>query len=309
MSTDARHSTVVADGVPLHVVESGAPEGRPFLFLHGWPESWRTWLGVMEAARDEARIIAIDLPGIGGSTRAVGDRSTRQAGDGSKLRLARTVHALVRELGLTGATLVGHDAGGMAAYAYLRQFADTEGVQGAEGVQGVDRVVIMNTVVPGVAPWDDVLRNPHIWHFGLHTVPALPETLVQGRQAAYFDYFYDVLSPDPRRITAESRAAHAAAYDSPEALTAGFDLYRAFGQDARDNAAFAAAGPVGTPLLYVRGDAEGGDIRAYARGLREAGVENLTTAVVADAGHFAQEERPAEVWALVRDFAATATAG
>ncbi|MFE4518211.1 alpha/beta fold hydrolase [Kitasatospora sp. NPDC056783] len=290
MSIDLRHSTVTADGIPLHVVESGAPEGRPFLFLHGWPESWRTWLGVMEAAaRDQARIIAIDLPGIGGSTRA--------AGDGSKLRLARTVHALVRELGLTGATLVGHDAGGMAAYAYLRQFAD---------VEGVDRVVVMNTVVPGVAPWDEVLRNPHIWHFGLHTVPALPETLVRGRQAAYFDYFYDVLSPDPRRITAESRAAHATAYDSPEALTAGFDLYRAFGQDARDNAASAAAGPVGTPLLYVRGDGEGGDIRAYARGLREAGVEDLTTAVVADAGHFAQEERPADVWALIRDFAATA---
>ncbi|GAA3050993.1 alpha/beta hydrolase [Kitasatospora sp. NPDC006786] len=283
MSIELRHSTVAVGDRSLHVVESGPADARPFLFLHGWPESWRTWLGVMEAAGGEARTIAVDLPGIGGSTGAVEG--------GSKRRLAGTVHALVRELGLTGTTLVGHDAGGMAAYAYLRRFT------------GVERVVVMNTVIPGVDPWNEVLRNPYIWHFGLHAVPDLPETLVQGRQAAYFDHFYDVLSADPARITPESRAAHAAAYASPAALTAGFDLYRAFPQDARDNAE-AAAVPAGTPLLYVRGDREGGDIEAYARGFRAAGVRELATAVVADAGHFAQEEQPAAVWAVLRDFTA-----
>ncbi|WP_433473864.1 alpha/beta fold hydrolase [Spirillospora sp. CA-142024] len=288
MSTDLRHSKVTIGELALHVVESGPPEGRPFLFLHGWPESWRTWLDVMDAAgagRPDARIIAIDLPGIGGSAGG--------AGGGSKLRLAETIHALVRHLDLTGVTLVGHDAGGMAAYSYLRRFDDAE------------RVVIMNTVIPGVDPWNEVLRNPYIWHFGLHAVPDLPEALVQGRQAEYFDYFYDVLSADPSRISAASRAAHAAAYGSDAALTAGFDLYREFPQDALDNSAFAEAGAVDIPLLYVRGDREGGDIDAYARGFHDAGVKNLTTATVADAGHFAQEEQPAEVWRIIHDFAYT----
>ncbi|MFI7442942.1 alpha/beta fold hydrolase [Nonomuraea indica] len=286
MSIELRHSTVSISDLSLHVVESGPAEGRPFLFLHGWPESWRTWLGVMEAAdaaQTGVRVIAIDLPGIG--------ESTGTAGGGSKLRLAETVHALVRHLGLTDMTLVGHDAGGMAAYAYLRRFDD------------VERVVIMNTIIPGVDPWNEVLRNPYIWHFGLHAVPHLPETLVQGHQAEYFDYFYDVLSADPSRISADTRAAHAAAYRDDAALTAGFDLYRAFPQDAVDNAAFAEAGAVDTPLLYVRGDREGGDIDAYARGFRDAGVRTLVTATVADAGHFAQEEQSADVWRIIRDFA------
>ncbi|MEV4256047.1 alpha/beta hydrolase [Spirillospora sp. NPDC049652] len=304
MSIKVRHSTVPIGDLVLHVAESGAPEGRPFLFLHGWPESWRAWLGVMEAAatvRPDARIIAIDLPGIGDSRRAAetGSEGEADAGGaapaGSKLKLAETVHALVQRLGLTGVTLVGHDAGGMAAYAYLRHFDD------------VERVVIMNTVIPGVDPWNQVLRNPYIWHFGLHGVPGLPETLVHGRQAEYFDYFYDVLSADPSRISAEARAAHAAAYGSREALTAGFDLYRAFSQDARDNVAFAEAGPVDTPLLYVRGDREGGDIDAYARGFRDAGVKSLTTATVRDAGHFSQEEQPAAVWRIIHDFADSTT--
>ncbi|MFF4412389.1 alpha/beta fold hydrolase [Streptosporangium sp. NPDC001559] len=281
MSIEERHTHVPIAGSPLHVVETGDPLGRPVLFLHGWPESWRTWRGVMEAAGTDARLLAVDLPGIGDST--------GPAPGGSKLRLAGMVRELVLSLGLTDLTLVGHDAGGMIAYAYLRRY-------------GAARVVIMNTVIPGVAPWKDVLANPYIWHFGFHAVPTLPETLVRGRQAAYFDYFYDVLSVDPARITPESRRAHAAAYERDTALTAGFDLYRAFPQDARDNAALAEAGPVDTPLLYLRGDGEGGDITAYAQGFGEAGVLRPTTALIPGVGHFAQEEAPAQVWKLVHDF-------
>ncbi|GAA0740977.1 alpha/beta hydrolase [Dactylosporangium roseum] len=282
MSTRPRHTRLAIADLSLHVVEAGDPLGRPYLFLHGWPESWRTWERVMDVADAGARMIAIDLPGIGESAGAV-------AG-GSKLELAQVVHGLVRSLGLADLTLVGHDAGGMVAYSYLRRYGD------------VDRVVIMNTAIPGVEPWGDVLKNPYIWHFGLHAVPALPEMLVQGRQAEYFDYFYDVLSVDPARISPASRAAHAAAYRSDAALTAGFDLYRAFAQDARDNAAFAEAAPVDTPLLYLRGDGEGGDIATYARGFRDAGVRDVTTALLTDAGHFAQEEVPDQVWNLIQGF-------
>jgi pimeloyl-ACP methyl ester carboxylesterase len=280
-----RHTHVPVADHALHVVESGDPRGRPYLFLHGWPESWQTWEGVMRVADAGARILAIDLPGVGESAGAV-------AG-GSKRELASTVHALVQSLGLTDLTLIGHDAGGMIAYSYLRLYGD------------IARVVIMNTVIPGVEPWSDVLRNPHIWHFGLHAVATLPETLVQGHQAEYFDYFYDALSVDPAKISPTSRAAHAAAYSTDAALTAGFDLYRAFSQDARDNAAFAEAAPADTPLLYLRGDGEPGEIAAYAEGLRNAGARNLTTVLLSDAGHFAQEEVPARVWNSIHDFAAT----
>lgn len=275
-----RHARVPIDGHCLHVAESGDPRGRPFLFLHGWPESWRTWTGVMAAAPPDARLIAIDLPGVGASTGAVGG--------GSKREVASLVHGLVERLDLADLTLVGHDAGGMIAYAYLRR-------------HDAARVVIMNTVIPGLEPWDDVLRDPRVWHFGLHAVPSLPEALVRGREREYFDYFYDVLSADPSRITPESRAAHAAAYGTGAALTAGFDLYRAFAQDAEDNTA--CTGPISTPLLYLRGDREGGDVDAYARGFRAAGVRDLTTATVEDAGHFAQEEQPSRVWSRIASFA------
>ncbi|MEU5837158.1 alpha/beta hydrolase [Streptomyces diacarni] len=300
MSIELSHQQVTPAADPalsLHVVTAGPPSGRPFLFLHGWPESWRSWQDVMSAAAAEgARAIAVDLPGIGDSAPLATGRPKRagtpKPAGAPKRRLAQAVHALVHHLRLDDLTLVGHDAGGMVAYAYLRQYGD------------LGRAVVMNTVVPGVDPWDEVLRNPYIWHFGLHAVPGLPETLVQGRQAAYFDYFYDILAADPARLTPQARAAHAAAYRSETALAAGFDLYRTFPADARDNAASAEAGSVETPMLYLRGDGEGGDLTAYARGFRRAGVTNLTTALLAGSGHFAPEEVPEQVWRHLRDFAA-----
>jgi pimeloyl-ACP methyl ester carboxylesterase len=175
-----RHSQVTAYGSSLHVVEAGDPEAAPFMFLHGWPESWSSWRQVMALASQQVRAVAIDLPGVG--------QSTGNPTDGSKQQLAATIHELVGELGLEDLTLVGQDVGGMIAYSYLRAFQD------------LTRAVIMDVAVPGVGPWEEVLRNPYIWHFAFHSIPGLPERLVKGRQDEYFDFFYDVLSADPAKI-------------------------------------------------------------------------------------------------------------
>ena len=50
------------------MVEAGDPLATPVLFLHGWPEDWSAWTAVMKLAARHVRAVAIDLPGIGGST-------------------------------------------------------------------------------------------------------------------------------------------------------------------------------------------------------------------------------------------------
>jgi pimeloyl-ACP methyl ester carboxylesterase len=276
-----RHRQVTARGSSLHVVEAGDPEAAPFVFLHGWPESWSSWRRVMALASQQVRAIAIDLPGVGQSA---GDPT-----DGSKRQLAETVRALVSELGLEDVTLVGQDVGGMIAYSYLRAFGN------------LSRAVIMDVVVPGISPWEEVLRNPYIWHFAFHSIPGLPERLVQGHQREYFDFFYDVLSADPAKIPPEARASYVRAYSSDAALTAGFSWYRAFAQDAAANQQ--ASQDVATPVLYLRGEKESGQIADYLNGLRAAGLTQLTHGLVPGAGHFPQEEAPAETWRLIASFA------
>jgi pimeloyl-ACP methyl ester carboxylesterase len=281
--TPFRHRQVTVANSSLHVVELGDPEAAPFLFLHGWPESWQSWRQLMTVAAPQVRAIAIDLPGIGKST---GDPT-----DGSKRQLAAVVHGLVEAMGLRDLSLVGQDVGGMVSYAYLRMFP------------GLRRSVIMDVVVPGVDPWERVLRNPYIWHFAFHSIPGLPERLVQGRQDEYFDYFYRAISADPSKITAEARAAYVQAYATDSALTAGFNWYRTFPQDAEANKQASSQAPVTTPLLYLRGEKEGGQISGYLDGLRAAGLSHVEPALVPGAGHFTQEEAPEDTWRLIADFA------
>jgi pimeloyl-ACP methyl ester carboxylesterase len=279
-----RHQQVQVGDADLHVVEAGDPGAPPFVFLHGWPESSRTWAQIMTLAAGSARAIAIDLPGVGDSAGA--------ATDGSKRQIAGVVDQVLSDMRLTGVTLVGHDIGGMVTYAYLRAY------------QGIDRAVIMDVPLPGVAPWEEFVRSPFLFHFALHAVPDLPERLVQGRQADYFGYFYDALSADPPKITQDARHSYQAAYASDSALTASFNWYRAFPQDVEDSQRASEGPPVSTPLLYLRGERErGGSIGPYVQGLRDAGVTHVESALVPGAGHFTQVEAPAETWRLIARFA------
>jgi pimeloyl-ACP methyl ester carboxylesterase len=236
----------------------------------------------MALAGHDIRAIAIDLPGIGGST---GD-----ATDGSKHELATKVHDLIATLHLQEVTLVGQDVGGMVVYAYLQTHGDLRSA------------VIMDVVLPGIDPWDEVIRNPYIWHFALHAVRSLPERLVQGRQAEYFRFFYDTLAFDPTKITPEARASYVDAYSTDAALTAGFNWYRTFARDAEENRTGSGHAST-TPLLYLRGEHETGDIRAYVDGLRAAGASLMEHRVVPAAGHFAHEEAPEATWQLLAEFA------
>jgi pimeloyl-ACP methyl ester carboxylesterase len=281
--TRFRHSQVAVVGSSLHVVELGDPEAVPFLFLHGWPESWRSWSQVMRLASRQVRSIAVDLPGIG--------ESTGNPTDGSKRQLAGAVHALVENMGLRDVTLVGQDVGGMVTYSYLREFSDLK------------QAVIMDVVIPGVDPWEQVLHNPYLWHFAFHSIPKLPERLVQGRQAQYFSYFYDAISAEPTKITAEARVAYAQAYATEDALTAGFNWYRTFPQDAGRNQETINKGQLATPLLYLRGEREGSQISDYLDGFHSVGLAHVDHGLVPKAGHFTQEEAPERVWRLIAEFA------
>lgn len=137
-----------------------------------------------------------------------------------------------------------------------------------------------------------------------HAVPNLPEQLVSGRQAVYFDFFYDRLSATPDGVSRAQRAAYADAYARPDALHAGFEWDRAFEQDDQDNARDRGQ-PVDIPVLYLHGEKEPGiDLARYVTGMREAGLRRVRGDVIRDCGHFAPDERPDDVAAALRTFIA-----
>jgi pimeloyl-ACP methyl ester carboxylesterase len=266
-------------GVEIALQVAGIPSRPALVLLHGWPHSHALYGPVIGDLAEQFFVLAPDLPEIGES------RGTPRSAD--KTVLADVLLAAAEQAGAHDIVIAGIDVGGMIAFAAARDHGRR--IRGA---------VVANTVVPGLAPWQRVLADPRIWHFAFHAIPALPETMVQGRQRAYFDYFFDALAGDPQAVTEDCRARFAEAFARPQALKAGFDWYRALAADAAHNAQPAS---IETPVLYLRGDADGGSPADYLPGLRQAGVRHLTGAALAGSGEFAPLEAPqAFVDALIR---------
>lgn len=104
-----KHATIAANGIDLHVVETG--EGPPVLFCHGFPDTWRTWRRQMEAvAQAGHRAIALDMRGYG--------RSSAPAGEAlyTPLHTVGDLVGLLDRLGLPAVTVVGHDFGANVAW-------------------------------------------------------------------------------------------------------------------------------------------------------------------------------------------------
>jgi pimeloyl-ACP methyl ester carboxylesterase len=103
-----RRSFVEARGVRFHLTESGPPDGRPVLALHGWPQHHWAYHELLADPPPGLRIIAPDLPGYGWS----GPAPHKWA----KEDVASDVLALLDALGLDRVLLVAHDWGGYVGY-------------------------------------------------------------------------------------------------------------------------------------------------------------------------------------------------
>ena len=269
-------ATVIAadasvNGTTIHYLRSGTG-ATTVLLLHGWPESSHEWHKVIPLLSSQFTVIAPDLRGVGGS------HATPSGYD--KVSLAEDVHELVVQLGLSRVFVIGHDIGGMVAYAYARSHPEDLG-----------GIAIVDIPIAGVDPWDAVKNAPWAWHFGFHTVPGLAEALVAGREDAYFQHFYDDFSVTPSAISSADRQIYADAYRNPESLKAGFELYRTFPQDEAYNRSHRAK--LSVPILVAGGDHSAGPmVPMLEKGLRAAGADSVKEAVIENCGHWIPEEQP-----------------
>lgn len=265
----------------IATTRAGTTDRPALVLLPGWPHSRALYDGVVEELSDAFLVLAMDLPDIGDSRGA--------PPSAQKSALANLLLTAAENAGARDITIAGLDVGGMIAFAAARDHGER-----------ISRAIVINTVVPGLEPWEALLADPHVWHFAFHAIANLPEILVRGRKRVYFDFFHDVLAGDPAKIPDALRERFAQAYERPEALKAGFDWYRAMASDAKHNAKPKA---ISAPILYIRGDADGRSIEAYRNGLKTAGVANLDTRVVAGAGELLPIEAPAAFIEIIRDFA------
>ncbi|MDV3459312.1 alpha/beta hydrolase [Sphingomonas sp. HF-S4] len=268
---------IATNGTTLHVRIGGS--GPAVLLLHGYGETGDMWAPLADTLMRDHTVVVPDLRGMGLSAVATGGYD--------KKNQAADMIALLDGLKIAKADVVAHDIGNMVAYALAEQ-----------NQARVTKLVLIDAPVPGIGPWEEVLKNPILWHFRFGG-PDM-ERLVAGRERIYLDRFWNDFSADPKHFDEASRAHYAALYARPGNMHAGFAQFAAFDQDAIDNRALLARfGKLPMPVLALGGEKSFGDQMAA---IMRTAATNVTGGVVPGSGHWIMEENPAATVKLVTDF-------
>src|ERR1700733_7264071 len=267
---------IPANGTTLHVRVGG--KGPAVVLLHGFADTGDMWAPLATALAGDHTVIVPDL-------RSMGLSATADHGF-EKMNQAKDVADVLDALHVARADVAGHDIGNMVAFAFAERYPER-----------TTKLVMMDAPVPGVGPWDDILKSPLLWHFRFGGVDM--ERLAAGRERIYLDRFWNDFAADPSKFDEASRVHYAELYARPGRMHAGFAQFAAFDRDVIDNKAAVARGRLQMPVLAVGGDHSLGSTMAY---IMRFAADNVREVVIAESGHWLMEEQPKATVSAIVDF-------
>jgi pimeloyl-ACP methyl ester carboxylesterase len=286
----------LSTGVTLKVQFGGPEDGEPIVFLHGFPESHRTWRHQMANLSADFRVIAPDQRGFAGSDKPA-EREAYQTD-----RIVEDLFALADALGIGRFTLVGHDWGGAAAWLAALRNADR-----------VKRLVIVNAPHPLIfqrSLIDDEAQREASQYIRAFRVPGFE----LGVRAMGYETFFEKAfgaHVDLRLVSEAERQAYVDDWSQPGAMSAMLNWYRASnievptpGEKAKKPIWTHAPFPkLKMPVLVVWGLKDKALLPVQLEGLDEL-VADLRIVTSPTAGHFIPWEEPETVTSAIRDFIA-----
>ncbi|HYQ70263.1 alpha/beta hydrolase [Actinophytocola sp.] len=277
MAGEFRSGYVTAAGCRLHHVAGG--EGDPLVLLPGWPQTWWEYHEVMpELASAGRRVIAVDLPGMGGSDKP-------ESGYDKK-SMAGVIREFVRVLGYDEVDIAGHDIGSQVAFSFA-----------ANHPEATRKVALLDVLHPDpslreipILPQRDSSFFP--WWFAFNHVDGLPERLLAGRVRYLLDWVFDNFTENPAAVTELDRAVFADAYEREGAISGSNAWYATWDQDIADLGTY---DKVTAPMLGLVSNMADGLFAAQMRAtLPEQGTD-VEVVVIPDVGHYFVEEAPRTV--------------
>jgi pimeloyl-ACP methyl ester carboxylesterase len=266
---------IKTDGATIYVRVGGS--GPAVVTLHGFADTGDMWEPLARVMMKDHTVIVPDLRGMGLS-------SHPEAGYDKKTQ-ARDITAIMDKLNVQKADLVTHDIGNMVGYALAAQYPDR-----------ITKWVVIDAPLPGIGPWEEILKSPLLWHFNFRGPDV--DRLVKGRERIYLDRFYNELSANPKAIDEETRNHYAKIYARPGNMHYAFEQFAAFSQDAKDNKVFAEK-KLTMPILALGAEKSFGDQQAAI--MRDVGT-NVEGGIITGSGHWIMEEQPDQTVKKVRAF-------
>jgi pimeloyl-ACP methyl ester carboxylesterase len=235
-----RHRDIAANGIRFHVAvgESFTPGKDLILLLHGFGEFWWAWrhqIPALDAAGFS--VAAMDLRGYGASDKTPHGYDAHTT--------AYDVTGVIKSLGFSSAVVVGHDWGGMAAWATLAYAAGP-----------VRALVSVAAPHPLAFPW-----RANLPQLALAQLPVLAERRIRADDGAFVERLLRERAVDGAGLMTAAEAGHyrnaLRQWPSPQCAleyqrTFVRSQIRASGWEYRR----ALRQPVRAPLLSIHGQAD-----------------------------------------------------
>jgi epoxide hydrolase 4 len=293
LAVEVTHHYAELPGSTIHYVSRG--EGKPILFLHGFPQFWYLWRRQLADLGQDYAVYAADMRGYNLSSKPEEPEAYRMR------HLLTDIVGLVEELGLAPLTLVGHDWGGIVSWAFALKRSDM-----------LERLVIIDGPPPFT--WNRDLRESPKQRHAVNYMVELskpspgPEEMLAANDYAVVDEIMLRIGGRDAKLSEAERKVYHDAWSQPGALRGGLNYYRA----ARMGEQVAAGGvpeqydekirsqQVRVPTLVIWGENDAALLPTLTRGLSEW-VPTLRVELIHGAGHWVPYERPDEVNALIRE--------
>jgi pimeloyl-ACP methyl ester carboxylesterase len=292
MTRFTRHT--LSTGVTLNVGEAGPADGPAILLLHGFPESHRTWRGLVPLLENNYRLIMPDQRGFAGSD------APQDSKDYSTDKLVADLFALVDRLGLDDFTLLGHDWGGAVSWAAALR-----------NDPRLTRLAIVNAPHPVIfqkSLIEDADQRAASQYITAFRAPGFEKAV----EAMGWDTFFDKSFSghvDLASIAPEEKAEYIAEWSQPGVFTAMLNWYRGAAVTVPPPGVtvplpdflLRAFPTIKVPTLVVWGMRDKALLPLQLDGL-DTLIEDVTIERVPDAGHFLPWEKPQAVAAPLRSF-------
>lgn len=257
-----------------------ATEGAPIVLLHCYACSMRWWDSVAPMLQSRHRVIRFDLIGHGGSQKPGGEYAISEQ--------AAAIAEALNEMGVEGATVVGHSLGGVVA---------TE--LAARSSELVDRVVLIGT--PSEPSASDLPLESRISRMpviGQAVWRLRVDSLIRsGYESAFAEGFdFEAAFEDPDQVVADNRAMTYTSYDN--SIESGDEYMKEQSIPSRlTSAAVPVLGIYGSEDQIVDSEEVVADLE---------GIPGAEVRVMDGVGHSPNLEAPADTAELILRFAGAA---
>jgi pimeloyl-ACP methyl ester carboxylesterase len=268
--------------------EAGPKDGKPVILVHGWPDSPRTWDGILPTMHAAGyRTYVPHLRGFGRTTFRDPFIGRKPKRTGQTVALAQDIIDLADALKLKAFDFVGHDWGARTGYALAALFTDR-----------LQRMVTLSTLfAPGPRKPPPLPQAQAYWYqWFLATMPG--EKVFRADPVAYGKRMWDTWSPEGWYGEQEFVAA-AQSWANKDFADITLHSYRStWGHAELDpaygvlQARFASRQSLDVPTAYIQGLNDRCTLAENSDGMGRYFTNGYRRILMEGVGHFPQRENP-----------------